>query len=122
MASGQDGRLTKAHACTAALPSARSLPKPYVPVLTVLIAMLLALVCVGWLIFCINHISRSISVNHIVDRIAGEALFVINQLRPNPRGTYDRPDEARLFLVRRERIHRQSQIRIYPLCRRGVSA
>ena len=30
--------------CMAALPSVRSLPKPYVPVLTVLIAMLLALV------------------------------------------------------------------------------
>ena len=29
----------------------------------------LALVCVGWLIYFINHISQSISVNHIVDRL-----------------------------------------------------
>src|SRR5271157_2999694 len=73
--------------CMAALPAVRSLPQPYVPVLTVLIAMALALVCVGWLIFFINHISRSISVSHIVDRIAGETLLVIDQLMPHPRGT-----------------------------------
>ena len=80
--------------CMAALPSVRSFPKPYVPVLTVLVAMLLALVCVGWVIFFINHISRSISVNHIVDRIAGEALLVIDQLMPNPRGTYEGSEQG----------------------------
>jgi uncharacterized membrane protein len=80
--------------CMAALPSVRSLPKPYVPVLTVLIAMVLALVCVGWLIFFINHISRSISVNHIVDRIGGEALLVIDQLMPHPRGSYEGSEQA----------------------------
>jgi len=80
--------------CMAALPAVRSLPQPYVPVLTVLIAMALALVCVGWLIFFINHISRSISVNHIVDRIAGETLLVIDQLMPHPRGSYERSDQA----------------------------
>ena len=80
--------------CMAALPSVRSLPKPYVPVLTVLIAMVLALVCVGWLIFIINHISRSISVNHIVDRIAGEALLVIDELMPYPRGSYEGSEQA----------------------------
>ena len=82
--------------CMAALPSVRSLPKPYVPVLTLLIAMVLALVCVGWLIFFINHISRSISVNHIVDRIAGEALLVIDQLMPHPRGSTRDPSRRRL--------------------------
>jgi len=80
--------------CMAALPSVRSLPKPYVPVLTVLIAMVLALVCVGWLIFFINHISHSISVNHIVDRIAGEALLVIDELMPYPRGSYGGSEQA----------------------------
>ena len=68
--------------CMAALPAVRSLPQPYVPVLTVLVAMALALVCVGWLIFFINHISRSISVSHIVNRISGETLLVIDQLMP----------------------------------------
>ena len=82
--------------CMAALPSVRSLPKPYVPVLTVLIAMVLALVCVGWLIFFINHISRSISVNYIVDRIAGEALLVIDELMPRLRGPTRDPSRRRL--------------------------
>ena len=54
--------------CMAALPAVRSRPHPFVPVATVMTAMLLALLCVGWLIFFINHISQSISVNHIVDR------------------------------------------------------
>src|SRR5271168_2048139 len=58
--------------CLAALPAARSMPHPFSPVVTVLGAMLLALVCVGWLLFFIHHISRAISVNHIVDRIASE--------------------------------------------------
>ncbi len=52
--------------CMAALPAARALPRPFVPVATVTGAMVLALVCVGWLIYFINHISQSISVNHIV--------------------------------------------------------
>jgi len=90
--------------CMAALPSVRSVPKPYVPVLTVLIAMVLALVCVGWLIFFINHISHSISVNHIVDRIAGEALLVIDQLMPHPRGTYERSELPTLPRQGRERV------------------
>jgi uncharacterized membrane protein len=78
--------------CMAALPAVRSLPHPYVPVLTVLVAMLLALVCVGWLIFFINHISRSISVNHIVDRIARETEDVVDEIMPHPRGHYERSE------------------------------
>src|ERR1700689_914482 len=58
--------------CMAALPAVRSPPHPFVPIATVLAAMLLALLCVGWLIFFIHYISQAISVNHIVDRIAGE--------------------------------------------------
>jgi uncharacterized membrane protein len=90
--------------CMAALPAVRSLPHPFVPVLTVLIAMLLALVCVGWLIFFINHISRSISVNHIVDRIAGEAELVIDELMPHPRGPYERSEGAGPSREGRERV------------------
>ncbi len=80
--------------CMAALPAVRSAPRPYVPVLTVLVAMLLALLCVGWLIFFINHISRSISVNHIVDRIAHETELVIDEIMPHPRGRYERSERA----------------------------
>jgi uncharacterized membrane protein len=50
--------------------------------------MVLALVCVGWLIYFINHISQSISVNHIVDRIARETELVIEELMPDPRGPF----------------------------------
>ena len=78
--------------CMAALPAARSLPHPFVPVATVSGAMVLALVCVGWLIYFINHISQSISVNHIVDRIARETELVIDEFMPDPRGPFAIPD------------------------------
>jgi uncharacterized membrane protein len=77
--------------CLAALPAARSIPTPFAPVATVAGAMLLALLCVGWLLFFIHHISQSISVNHIVDRIARETEQVICELMPHPRGTHYRP-------------------------------
>jgi len=80
--------------CMAALPAARSLPHPFVPIATVTGAMLLALVCVVWLIYFINHISRSISVNHIVDRIARETELVIDELMPNPRSSLPLPDQS----------------------------
>lgn len=72
--------------CMAALPAARSLPHPFAPVATVLGAMVLALTCVGWLLFFIHHISQAISVNHIVDKIAKETEGVIDELMPSPRG------------------------------------
>jgi len=91
--------------CMAALPAARSLPHPFAPVATVLGAMLLALICVGWLLFFIHHISQAISVNHIVDRIASETEAVIDEVMPWPhqhdrlrqenRGPY--PDELPLL-------------------------
>jgi len=46
--------------------------------------MVLALACVGWLLFFIHHISQAISVNHIVDRIAKETAGVINDIMPSP--------------------------------------
>ncbi len=72
--------------CIAVLPAARSLPTPFVPVLSVMGAMALALAAVAWLIFFIHHISQAISVNHIVDRIARETELVIDGLMPHPRG------------------------------------
>jgi uncharacterized membrane protein len=83
--------------CMAALPAARALPHPFAPVVTVTGAMVLALVCVGWLIYFINHISRSISVNHIVDRIARETELVIAELMPHPRGAFPPFDRAEEF-------------------------
>ena len=80
--------------CMAALPAARSLPQPFAPVATVTGAMVLALVCVGWLIYFINHISHSISVNYIVDRIARETELVIDEFMPYPRGPFQLPDRG----------------------------
>jgi uncharacterized membrane protein len=74
--------------CMAALPAARSLPHPFTPVVTTSGAMVLALVSVGWLIFFIYHISHSINVNHIVDRIARETELVIDEFMPNPRTSF----------------------------------
>src|ERR1700684_1532162 len=69
--------------CMAALPAARSFPHPFAPVATVLGAMVLALVCVGLLLFFIHHISQAISVNHIVDRIAAETEVTIDEIMPS---------------------------------------
>ena len=74
--------------CIAAMPAARSLPVPVAPIATVAGAMGLALLCVGCLLFFIQHISQAISVNHIVDRIARETETVIDELMPHPRGVY----------------------------------
>jgi uncharacterized membrane protein len=70
--------------CTAALPVARMLPHPFAPVATVMGAMLLAIACVAWLLFFIHHISESISVSHIVDRIASETESMIDEVMPWP--------------------------------------
>jgi uncharacterized membrane protein len=80
--------------CVAALPAARSLPVAFVPVVTVTGAMLLALICVGWLVFFINHISQSISVNQITDRIARETELVIAEYMPRRRAPLDLPESV----------------------------
>jgi uncharacterized membrane protein len=68
--------------CMAALPAAHSMPAPFAPVLTVMVAILLAILCVALLLFFIHHISQAISVNHIVDRIASETEAVIDEVMP----------------------------------------
>lgn len=75
--------------CMAALPAAHSLPQPFAPVATVTGAMLLAIACVGLLLFFIHHISQAISVNHIVDRIASETEIVIDDVMPWLRGQHN---------------------------------
>jgi uncharacterized membrane protein len=71
--------------CMGALPAARSLPYPFAPIDTVVGAMLLAIACVAWLLFFIHHISRAISVNYIVDKIASDTEAVIDELLPRRR-------------------------------------
>jgi uncharacterized membrane protein len=79
--------------CMAALPAARSLPKPFAPVATVLGAMVLAFACVCWLLFFIHHISQAISVNQIVDKIATETESMIDEIMPWPH-RLDRMEEG----------------------------
>lgn len=71
--------------CMAALPAARSLPYPFAPIDTVMGAILLSIACVAWLLFFIHHISRAISVNYIVDKIAADTEAVIDEILPWPR-------------------------------------
>ncbi len=71
--------------CVAALPTAHSRPHPFAPIATVTCAMLLAVACLAWLIFFVNHISQAISVNHMVDRIARETEEVIDDTMPDAR-------------------------------------
>ncbi len=68
------------------------MPKPFAPVATVLGAMLLSLICVGWLLYFIHHISQAINVNQIVDRIASETVAMIDEMMPHPR-RYPRVDD-----------------------------
>jgi len=70
--------------CIAVLPVTRSVPQPFTPLLAVMGAMLLAVACVGWLLFFIQHISYAISVNQIVDRIAADTIAVIEETMPWP--------------------------------------
>jgi len=70
--------------CIAALPAAHNFPERFEPVVTVIGAMLLAVMCVAWLLFFIHHISQAISVNHIVDRIATETEAMIRDTMPEP--------------------------------------
>jgi uncharacterized membrane protein len=71
--------------CMLALPAAHALPHPFAPVVTVIGAIVLAIACVGLLLFFIHHISHAISVNHIVDRIASETEAAIDEVMPRPR-------------------------------------
>ncbi len=71
--------------CMAALPAAHTLPNPFAPVVTVMGAIVLAIMCVGLLLFFIHHITQAISVNHIVDRIASETEVVVDEVMPLPR-------------------------------------
>jgi uncharacterized membrane protein len=86
--------------CMAALPAARSMPTPFSPVATVLGAMVLALACVGWLLFFIHHIAHAISVNQIVDKIASETETVIDEMMPSPR--------RQSFLLRHDPLREQA--------------
>ncbi len=71
--------------CIGSLPAARNFPTAFCPVVTVFGAMVLAFLCVTWLLFFIIHISKAVSVTHLVDRIARETEDMIMQTLPEMR-------------------------------------
>jgi uncharacterized membrane protein len=98
--------------CLAALPAARSLPHPTAPALTIVGAMILALACVAWLLFFIQHISQAISVNQIVHNIAVETEQVIDEIMPRPVRRSSIPDPE-LFAPQAEEAPVLSQVSGY---------
>jgi len=66
----------------------------FVPALSVNVAVLLALVSMGFLIYFIDHIARSIQAETIIARVTGDALEVVDRLFPEPLGAPAEVDEA----------------------------
>jgi len=59
---------------------------PFVPSLSVTLAVALVLVSVGFLIYFVDHMARSIQAPVIIDRATREALALVDRLFPEPIG------------------------------------
>ena len=70
----------------------------FVPALSVTIALALALVSIGFLIFFINHIARSIQAEIIIDRVTIDAMEIVDALFPERLGEPARRSNAELTL------------------------
>lgn len=68
--------------CLLVLRSTHSVPEPFVPTTSVFGALVLALTCLGSLLFFVHHMATAIQANHIVDRIAQETEVVIDAALP----------------------------------------
>jgi uncharacterized membrane protein len=95
--------------CIAALPAARTIPKPFAPVATVTGAMLLTPCCIGILVYFIFHISNAISVNNIVDRIRRETELVIDELMPDRLRPWQPPEPVGAFPGELEHVIRSRE-------------
>lgn len=58
----------------------------FVPGLAVLVALLLALVAIGFLIFFIHHVGASLQATSIIESVTAETLQAIDRLFPAPVG------------------------------------
>lgn len=58
----------------------------FVPNLSVTVAVALALVSIGFLIFFIDHAARSVQASVIIDRVTGETLRTLHRLLPDTVG------------------------------------
>jgi uncharacterized membrane protein len=79
--------------CLLVLRAARSEPTPFVPSVSVLLALLFALVCLGSLLFFVHHMTQAMQANYIVDKIARETERVLDAvLPPGPPEPRSRPE------------------------------
>jgi uncharacterized membrane protein len=62
----------------------------FVPTLSVTVAIGLALLCIGFLIYYIHHAARSIQASVIIERAAGDMMDTIRRLLPE-KGDDDQP-------------------------------
>ncbi len=69
--------------CLLVLRSTHTIPVPFVPTTSVFGALVLALTCLGSLLFFVHHMAMAIQANHIVDRIARETEVVIDAALPS---------------------------------------
>ncbi len=58
----------------------------FIPSLAVLLAILLAILGIGVLIFFIHHIATTLQASEIVHRVSGEAVRLVDRLYPDPQG------------------------------------
>ncbi len=68
--------------CLLTLPAVRSQPKPFVPSIAVVVAIVLAIGCLACLLYFIHHMASSIQASLVVDRIARETERVVDELFP----------------------------------------
>lgn len=68
----------------------------FIPALTVIMALVLAIASIGVLIFYVHHIATSIQATTIISHAAGDTIAAVKRLFPEPIGKEaDEPEEER---------------------------
>lgn len=80
--------------CLILLPSIHSSPKSSVPTLSLTFALLLATLCLFYLIYFTHHIAVAIQANYIVDRIAKDTEAVLRIFFGGPLKGFPKEEEA----------------------------
>lgn len=66
----------------------------FVPAISITVSMLLALVSIGFLIFFIHHIARSIQASVLIDRVAKDTIWRIENIFPARLGEPEDPERG----------------------------
>lgn len=82
--------------------------EPFVPALSVTSAVILAVLCLGLLIFFIHHMSQSLQVAVIMDDVRQEVVAQIDELYPQEIG--DSSPEAQLPVAAREKLKQNGKL------------